>query len=201
LQSFLRLNKVLFNFRGRCERCSDGVVNLRQDKSAPDGQVWRCSCKRCTFKCAIRKHSFFSGLHLSISCIVKILYFWSHKYPQYIVVHETGVSEKTIVDFYNFCREVCSIILEEYSEPIGEPGKVVEIDESKFGKRKYNRGKRVGLSMVCGCLGALKETTRGAFCDCYGPFCSDTCADNKALAFAWHNSTIRLLVSIFIACQ
>jgi len=55
---------------------------------------------------------------LSIDSIVKILYFWSYKYPNHIVVHETG-NEKTIIDFYNFCHEVCSVILQEHSEPIG----------------------------------------------------------------------------------
>jgi len=64
--------------------------------------------------------------------------------------HETGISDKTIIDFYNFCREVCSVILEEHSEPIGGHEKVVEIDESKFGKRKYNRGKRVDGKWVFG---------------------------------------------------
>ena len=143
LHAFLRLNKVLFNFHDRCDRCGDGFVNIRQDRSAPDGQIWRCSNKKCTFKCAIRKHSFFSGSHLSIETIVKIIYFWTYKYPNNIVVHESRLHERTVVDFYNFCREVCCVILEEQSEGIGGPGKVVEIDESKFGKRKYNRGKRV----------------------------------------------------------
>ena len=42
----------------------------------------------------------------------------------------------------NFAREVCFSVLEQDSEHIGGPGKFVEIDESKFGKRKYHRGKR-----------------------------------------------------------
>ena len=80
---------------------------------------------------------------MSVEQITKIIYFWTYKYSQEIVVHESGLNCRTVVDFYNFCREVCSVILADYSEPIGGPGKVVEIDESKFGKRKYNRGKRV----------------------------------------------------------
>ena len=38
----------------------------------------------------------------------------------------------------------------ENSEKIGGPGKIVEIDESKFGKRKYNKGKRVEGEWVFG---------------------------------------------------
>ena len=163
LNAFLRLNKLLFNFHGRCLRCVDGVVNLRRDRSAPDGQIWRCSNKKCTFKCVIRKHSFFSGSHLSIQLIVKIIYFWSHRYPNHIVLHETRLNERTVVDFFNFCREVCSVVLEEQSEPIGGPGKVVEIDESKFGKRKYNRGKRVDGVWVFGGIERDSETPKCFF--------------------------------------
>ncbi|KZR98075.1 Uncharacterized protein APZ42_006686 [Daphnia magna] len=49
----------------------------------------------------------------------------------------------TPIDWYNFCREVSEDIVINNSEKIGGVGITVEIDESKFGKRKYNRGKRV----------------------------------------------------------
>ena len=39
------------------------------------------------------------------------------------LINETGCSNRTIVDFYNFLREVCCVTLEEQSEPIGGPGK------------------------------------------------------------------------------
>jgi len=98
----------------------------------------------------IRRHSFFSGYHLSFSQVVKLIYYWTYQYPQHIVLHETGLSNKTVIDFYNFCREVCVVILENHSEPTGGPGRIVEIDESKFGKQKFNRGKKVDGVWVFG---------------------------------------------------
>lgn len=59
-------------------------------------------------------------------------------------------SDHTRVDWKNFAREVCLCILKQDSERIGGPGKHVEIDESKFGKRKYHRGKRVDGVWVFG---------------------------------------------------
>lgn len=58
--------------------------------------------------------------------------------------HELGVSERSVVDWYSYAREVCDYILQtNENNIIVGPGIVVEIDESKFGKRKYHKDRRV----------------------------------------------------------
>ena len=47
----------------------------------------------------------------------------------------------TLVDWSSFCRQVC-LYIQDNLEPLGGNGKLVEIDESLFGKRKYDKGKR-----------------------------------------------------------
>jgi len=150
LRAFLFDNNLLFDYAKACDSCGHGRISLRQDKTRCDGQRWRCTNRKCNVHIPLRKDSFFSHSHLSLAQIVQVIYYWTYKYPQHIVEHETGISAPTIVDFYNFCREVCCVVVEEESEPIGGPGKVVEVDESKFGKRKYHRGRRVDGVWVFG---------------------------------------------------
>ena len=54
---------------------------------------------------------------------------------------------------------MAKIELENSSEKLGGPGAIVELDESKFGKRKYNRGHRV--EGVC-VFGMVERTPRRA---------------------------------------
>ncbi|GBN63190.1 hypothetical protein AVEN_187051-1 [Araneus ventricosus] len=60
-----------------------------------------------------------------------------------------NVSKPTVVDWKSFCREVCvDRLLKDSKEILGGVGMIVEIDESKFSKRKYNRGKRVDETFI-----------------------------------------------------
>ena len=66
-------------------------------------------------------------------------------------------SVETVTDYYNYCREICCYIVENVKpRKIGGPGLTVEIDEAKFGKRKYNRGRVVDGNWVFG--GICRET-------------------------------------------
>ncbi|KAI9562474.1 hypothetical protein GHT06_009907 [Daphnia sinensis] len=60
------------------------------------------------------------------------------------------IAHGTPIDWYNFCRGVAEDIVINNSEKIGGIKVTVEIDESKFGKRKYNRGKKVDGVWVFG---------------------------------------------------
>ena len=93
---------------------------------------------------------------LSNEKIVQLTYFWVRNYPNQLASIESGISEHSIVDWFQFCRNVCVDLLDSElglgrgSDIVGGPGVTVEIDESKFGKRKYNRGKHIDGVWVFG---------------------------------------------------
>ena len=82
--------------------------------------------------------------------------FWVKELPSKTTEEECAISNKSIVDWYNFAG---ATIIEE-STQIGGVGEVVEIDESIFGQCKYHKGRRVDEVWV---FGGIDTRTRQCF--------------------------------------
>ncbi|XP_067685777.1 uncharacterized protein [Haliotis asinina] len=162
LVDWLTTHGVIGDFAGACPRCGSGELTKKKDSSyGRDGLVWRCRVKTCGQKVSIREGSWFSGSHLTLAQVMKHLYYWVYKTLSHVIQRELRIGSKhTLVDWNMFCREICMTVIEADSSQIGGPGTTVEIDESKFGKRKYNRGKRVEGVWV---LGGIERESRQVF--------------------------------------
>lgn len=76
---------------------------------------------------------------------------WTKNCKLKIIREEAKIEgNQTGVDWNNFCREVVVHSCFQDCIEIGGPGVVVEIDESKIGKRKYHRGHYVEGQWVFG---------------------------------------------------
>ena len=115
LVPWLISENLLGNFGGLCEECGEGLVKLRKDKSKADGYIWCCSRRKkgqCGKKISIRQKSWFAGSKLSLEKILKLTYYWTHQEKNYRSKFELIIgSDHTIVDWYNFCREVCQSVI------------------------------------------------------------------------------------------
>ncbi len=65
-------------------------------------QVWMPICN------FYERWEFFSGSHLKLNEIVEVSYWWACEASVYMAVQQTGHSTKTIVDWYNFHRDICA---------------------------------------------------------------------------------------------
>ncbi|RVE50395.1 hypothetical protein evm_004932 [Chilo suppressalis] len=89
----------------------------------------------------------------------------THRTPMLIAASTNCLA--TVADWYNYCRESVVIYQLEKTESrelIGGPGKIVQLDESKFGKRKYNRGRHIEGHWVLGMIEDGSEDLRLEVC-------------------------------------
>ena len=108
--------------------------------------------RRHSFAKSLVAGSWFDRQKLSQKTICRFCSLWLiEPHPRTLLIErELSVSRRTVVDWSNFCREVCVFWLETRSELLGGNGVVVEIDEAKIGHRKYNRGRWIDGFWVFG---------------------------------------------------
>lgn len=126
-----------------------------------------CLILRC---CSNRDHVWspflgtcFTGCRKPANVILEIMYCWANQETQARVSRRMKLTRNTVRQYYKMFREVCMADELVYLSNlrIGGPGVIVEMDESKFGKRKYNRGHRVEGNWVWGCVERIVDSITG----------------------------------------
>ena len=134
---------------------------LRQTSDRADGWVWRCRRTHEVLdgdhkytvkdvKVSIREDSWLLDARLKLEDVIEFIYLWCQGFSTQDIEHEIRLSRKTIIEWSAYLREVCFQSVMDESCKIGGKGIEVEIDESKFGRRKYYRGHRVEGQWVFG---------------------------------------------------
>jgi hypothetical protein len=83
----------------------------------------------------------FSASHLTLLQVTLLTYYILRRLPSRTIRLELHIANYTATNWTMFCREAMMDYVARSSEKLGGPGKTVEIDESFFGRRKYNRGR------------------------------------------------------------
>ncbi|EFN74509.1 hypothetical protein EAG_13603, partial [Camponotus floridanus] len=109
--------------------------------------------------------TWFSNIHLSIETACRFIgYFLMIRPPrQTFLMDELNIRSETVVNWSNFCRELCLDWLEDNNEMIGGEGVIVEIDEAKIGKRKFNKGRLISGQWI---FGGFERGTAKLFVEC-----------------------------------
>ena len=127
----------------------------RCDRSVSKGKKKK---KRCNSKRSIFVKTWFDNSHLDAETNLRLCYLYLSDHFSYDLAKTEirGITHTTICDWASFMREVIVNWVIRRQKKIGGEGQTVEIDESKFGKRKYNVGKLVKGKWVFG--GICRET-------------------------------------------
>ena len=144
------LNDILFND----SKCIDFLMNnniiyskmncsICKNAMKAENNRWRCKKRKCRYSKSIFYKSIFSGSRLNASSIMLLAYFWLSGDTHQTIINKTSHSPSTVTNFLNDFRNLVSSDIKEQKQKIGGDGIIVEIDESKFGKRKYHKGHHV----------------------------------------------------------
>ena len=155
-QTWLRRKGLIGDFTGEdCGKCDQGSLRLVRDSSyKSDGHCWRCNNKTCNGKVSIRRGSWFDHSKLTMG---QVTYFWVKELPNKTTEEECAISNKSIVDWYYFCREVCATIIEEKLEVWV---RLLRLTNPNLVSVNTTRGRRVDGVWV---FGGIDRRTRQCF--------------------------------------
>jgi transposase-like protein len=141
------LDKNVIEVPEVCPECGGNISTYNEAKP----YMFRCTRKRnCGRAFSILKNTFFGSTRLSVDKILLLSYLWLCRTPTTGIIQQLKLSPNTVCNWCNHLRQLVALDIQQEGDKIGGEGIIVEIDESKFGKRKFNQGHRVEGVWVVG---------------------------------------------------
>lgn len=136
--------------RAYCDEC-DVEMTLCKDRCVC---IYRCpSCKRAQ---SVRRGLSCAGSKLPLGTIVTIIMSWFDQNTMTLAAEKAESTLMTVSSWYRKCRLMCLAHTRE-TQPIGGPGKIVEIDETLVFHRKNDRGREKQQIWVVGGIERAEE--------------------------------------------
>ena len=136
-----------------CSSCGSNMT-WSSDGHRKDGYRWRCRKRTSSFMCSvsasIRHGSWFRQCNLTLMEVMFLTYDIVRRVPAHSIHLEHQFGSGTIADWGLYCREAMLVYVKGCSRRIGGPNKTVEIDESRFGRRKDSMGRPLSEQWVFG---------------------------------------------------
>jgi transposase-like protein len=152
-KSWLMHKKIILRER-HCEICQKSIYLNASRES------YRHRCLTGDVEMSMWKNTLFSRSKLRPSQIMNLLYHWLIGANHGMLMALGGHSDDTITQLIRDANNMVSSMLEENDTKIGGPNIIIEIDESKLSKRKYNRGHHVEGTWV---IGGVERTIERKF--------------------------------------
>ena len=133
---FLRDHQLL-SANPSCHRCNS-TMSVVADNARTVPFVFRCN--QCKTKRSVLTDTFYQDTKLTLSDHIHLAYYWASQTPVTVAETHLNLSNHTIIDHFNFYRDICSWKLLNIPVTLGGIGARVEIDESAMYKAKYHVG-------------------------------------------------------------
>lgn len=134
----------LLNPNPLCSHCGSEMRIQKEAANKCAGHTLRCPNQECRKHSSIVSGTFYANSHIPLPKQIYLTYYWASNIQISTAEHNLDICSSSLVDWYNFHRDMCSWKLNQLAITLGGPGVVVQVDESVMVKAKHHVGRNLG---------------------------------------------------------